>query len=74
MPTPTSAGGKAKRTTTPIASTKTPVVKDFPLVRKRDGDTNYGSWRDFTFTKLQEKYPSIYEEFLHEAVDLTDDE
>jgi hypothetical protein len=70
MPATTAVGGKAKGTTVPIASTKTPVLKDLPLVRKRDGGTNYVSWRDFTYIKLQQKYPSIYKEFLVEPVDL----
>jgi hypothetical protein len=73
MPTPTTVGGKAKGTTTSIASTKTPVLKDLPLVRKRDGGTNYVSWRDFTYIKLQQKYPSIYKEFMTEPVDLAGD-
>ena len=70
MPTQATVGGKAKGITTPIASTKPPVLKDLPLVRRRDGGTNYVSWRDFTFIKLQNKYPSIYQEFVTEPVDL----
>ena len=71
MPTQATVGGKAKKVITPIASTKTPVLKDLPLVRKRDGGMNYVAWRDFTYIKLQNKYPSIYQEFMTEPEDLT---
>ena len=74
MPTPTTVGGKAKGTTTPTASTKTTVLKDLPLVRKRDGGTNYVAWRDFTYIKLQNKFPSIYHEFVTEPIDLSGDD
>ena len=74
MPSQATVGGKAKGATTPIASTKPPVLKDLPLVRKRDGGTNYMSWRDFTYIKLQNRYPSIYQEFMTEPIDMDGDD
>ena len=57
-----------------MPSLKAQVNKDLPLVRKKDGGTNYLAWREFTYTKLQHKYPSIFPEFMNEQVDETAEE
>ena len=57
-----------------MPSLKAPVIKDLPLVHMKDGGTNYLAWREFTYTKLQHKYPSIFPEFMTERVEETVEE
>ena len=41
---------------------------DMPLVRRKDGGTNYLKWRNHTVQRLAELYPSIYREFSEAAL------
>ena len=41
---------------------------DMPLVRRKDGGTNYLKWRNHTVQRLAELYPSIYKEFSEAAL------
>jgi hypothetical protein len=41
---------------------------DMPLVRRKDGGTNYLKWKNHTVQRLAELYPSIYREFSEAAL------
>jgi hypothetical protein len=41
---------------------------DIPLVRRKDGGTNYLKWKNHTVQRLAELYPSIYKEFNEPAL------
>ena len=41
---------------------------DMPLVRRKDGGTNYLRWKNHTVQRLAELYPSIYREFTEAAL------
>jgi len=41
---------------------------DVPLVRRKDGGTNYLKWRNHTVQRLAELYPSVYREFSEAAL------
>jgi len=56
----------AAQTKTKVFSSKTTpeVPKDPPLIRRRDGSTNYVAWREFTTAKLGCIFPTVCTEFL----------
>ena len=41
---------------------------DVPLVRRKDGGTNYLKWKNHTVQRLAELYPSVYREFSEPAL------
>ena len=47
---------------------------DMPLIRRKDGGTNYISWREHTGMKLRALYPEIYLEFTEGAIEETTEE